>query len=174
MFKNNKPSASVIDNRLILSLPNAATPVVWMMDLSDEGTFILRIDQNDNGFFVVQKISKDGKKIEDIAFYSNKGDAQKAMTLITNATSRSSHNGGVFNSLKKFFVRLVFLIALVFVCLVAYFNRDILFGIDMAPQMAAQSTQQSPNVTMTDNPDAVGIPMSADDFLNQPSNLLPF
>jgi hypothetical protein len=174
MFQTNKPYAKVIDSRLILSLPNAVTPVVWIMDLADEGTFILRIHQNENGFFIVQKVSRDGKKTEDIAFYSKKNDAQKAMALITNATGNDKGNDTLFGILKKIVVRIIFIIALVFVCMVTYVNRDIIFGINIASQAVAPTAQQTPDVPITDNPEAVGVPMNADDFFNRPEARLPF
>jgi len=175
MFSTLKPTAKIENRRLILSLPNAVTPVVWVMDLKDEGTFILRVEQNEDGFFVVQKISSETQKIEDIAYYTSMREAQKTMTLITAARGQASpFNTGILGIIKKLFIAAILGVALVFVCLVAYINRDIFFGIDITPQQAAIQAPVQSEVVVTDNPDAVGVPMSADDFLNQPGNLLPF
>ena len=171
MFTSSKPTAKILDKRLVLSLPDAVTPVTWMMDLKEEGTFILKIDQNENGFFVLQKISKEGKKTEDIAYYAKQNDAKRAMNLMTQVSGQKVTTPA--SLIWRIIRTLVFVVALVFVCAVLYFNRDIFFGMEIQ-QQAVNTAQQRPNVVVSEDPNAVGVPMSADDFLNQPSNRLPF
>ena len=63
----NKPKAQLSGNNLVLSLPDAMTPVVWMIDTKTSGSFFARIEEDANGLFILQKIEGTGKeiKIED-------------------------------------------------------------------------------------------------------------
>ena len=72
MFNNEqKASAKLSGNNLVLSLPDAMTPVVWMIDMDKSGSFFMRVDKDDNGLHILQKIEGSGAdvKIEDIAYY---------------------------------------------------------------------------------------------------------
>jgi hypothetical protein len=169
----NTPHARISENRLVLSLPDAMTPVVWMMDLKDEGTFILRVEQNDAGLFILQKISRDGKKIEDIAYYTREKCANKAMRVMTSCVAQS----GQKTPLKKIFSLikiLLFLAGMAAILLIVYvlYKDEILSLFSNNTAVVAPAVQQE-NI-ITDDRNAVGVPMSADDFFSGPESLLPF
>jgi len=167
------PHAKITDNRMVLSLPDAMTPVVWMMDLKDEGTFILRIEQNEAGLFILQKISSDGKKIEDIAYYTREKQAKRAMRVMTSCVAQS----GQKTSLKKFFSifkTILFAVGIAAILLIVYilYKDEILSLLPNNSAPAAPIAQQENIITNDRN--AVGVPMSADDFFSTTENFLPF
>lgn len=177
MMCKTKPTARLSDNKLVLSLPDAMTPVVWMMDTSDKNSFVLKIDQNENGLFIVQKISADGKKIEEIAYYATKKKALRAMTTLSKAMDGKGGNK------KTSFWRVSFIIVatIAFVLLADYIYFSLLNNASNTVTQTAPITQQStpqpqqpaPNSGVSNDPDAVGVPMSADDFLKE-QNVLTF
>ena len=170
---NNSPNARISEDRLVLSLPDAMTPVVWMMDLKDEGTFILRVEQNEAGLFILQKISSDGKKIEDIAYYTREKQAKKAMRIMTSCVSQS----GQKTSLKKIFGLikiLLFIAGIAALLLIIYvlYKDEILSIVKLGGEASVPAVQQE--AIISSDPKAVGVPMSADDFFSTPENFLPF
>ena len=170
----NRPQAKISDNRLVLSLPDAMTPVVWMMDLADEGTFILRVQQNDGGLYILQKLSRDGKKIEDIAYYAREAQAKKAMAIMTNSLAGASKSVlGTGWKMAKTLLFIAGILAILNIIVALNDHRIVpLFQGDQATAPVTSSSPQTPVVT--DDRNAVGVPMSADDFLRSPENLLPF
>ena len=53
MFKNCSSTSSVkkSNNKLVLSLPDAITPVVWVMDLESASHFGIKIEQDGSGLY---------------------------------------------------------------------------------------------------------------------------
>lgn len=91
MFKSMlgelSPSAILNGTTLVLSLPEANKPVVWTLDLHKDGHGALTIDQDaDTGeFILVFQGTQKGAAIIEIAKYSAKGKAIKAMQVATKA-----------------------------------------------------------------------------------------
>jgi len=179
----SKPTAKISKNKLVLSLPDAMTPVVWMMDISDKSSFVLKVDQNENGQFIVQKISLDGKKIEDIAYYASKKKAVRAMTVI----SKVMEDGSGDKRLN--FWRIMFVISATMAVLLfadyLYFTLSGGDGFLPTPEPQISETLPTPQQTqaqiqpqapiVTNDTDSIGVPMSADDFLKeQDSMTFPF
>ena len=172
--------AKLSDNRLVLSLPDALTPVMWMMDLSNEGTFVMRVEQDDNGLYVLQKLSVDGKKIEDIACYAEKNGAVNAMAMIsktiqTQKTNALSSRLSMLLSLLRIIILYgIGLCALIILTLFVYRPVQIIFGnIFGSETIATETVDESAAImnnssapTVSRDPNAAGVPMSADDFLN--------
>lgn len=186
MFFNqshSQPSAKFSDDKLVLTLPDAMTPVVWMIDTRESGSFFMRVEKDDNGLYILQKIENSGKnvRIEDIAYYVDKDKAVKAMMMVgqvMDGKDRNSQSGSVFGKILKW-VFIILFIALL------YLTLTLIGGIrDMAREnMAAQTNlteNQAPAAQdrpfVVDDPGAVGVPMSADKFMEkQDSTLrLPF
>lgn len=79
----SKSSAKVVDGNLIISLPDAVTPVVWRMALGEARAAALEVRQNNNDYALVLKYPK-GDMI-DIAPFDNKKTALKALMAISKA-----------------------------------------------------------------------------------------
>jgi hypothetical protein len=176
MFKKNLcSSVSVNDDNLILSLPDALTPVVWVIPIRNSGDFFFKIEQNNEGLFILQKMGLKEKKPEDIAYYTDAKKAKKAMLLITKAMGRehTSKQIGILSAM----VRILKYIILTFIILVAlgYFLFQSLplinqwLGNRLDSPVATVESAPSPDIT--NNTDAIGVPMSADIFLQQ--NITP-
>lgn len=82
-------TASVVNGKLILSFPNAETPVVWQMDLEKAASCALEIkeDKKSKLFSLVQKISDDQQNT--IASFKEKAEAIASLM----ATSAALQNG---------------------------------------------------------------------------------
>ncbi|MCB1681146.1 MAG: hypothetical protein H6858_06850 [Rhodospirillales bacterium] len=86
--KQNQPlvsSASIVDGKLILSLPDAYTPVVWQMDLEQAKSSALQVkeDVKNNRFNLCLKTLKG--EVEDIASYEDRASAIQALMATSNA-----------------------------------------------------------------------------------------
>ena len=173
----NKPKAQLSGNNLVLSLPDAMTPVVWMIDTKTSGSFFMRIEEDANGLFILQKIEGTGKeiKIEDIAYYKNKYSATQAMNkigrVLDSADRQPSAKGKIFATV---LITTIFLVLLALAGLYALGKGWINPGQPLtAPQNTAQ--QSAPPPVIGNTPDAVGVPLSADEYMNQNnSGALPF
>lgn len=173
MFNCKCPNAKMSDGKLILSLPNAMTPVVWVMDMDEAGTFLMKVETTDNGLYVLQKISNDGKKIEDVAYYASKSKAIKAMGMIAKATN--ARLSGI-KSLLSWVKSLLFIAAclgvLLFLAMLFFpkIERAVIGSSAQTQQQIQQNAPVAPAPMVETNPDAVGVPMSADDFLKKKGN----
>lgn len=76
-------TAKVIDGILILSLPDAVSPVVWQMELGQSKSSALEIRETDNDQFVLT-LKTPRQDVLDIATYANRDLAIKAL-LVTSA-----------------------------------------------------------------------------------------
>jgi|TARA_R110002126_G_scaffold3263_1_gene18368 hypothetical protein len=162
MSKN--PSANIVDNSLVLSLPNALNPVVWRMELAKAKMSAIEIREDKIGDFALVLKTPKGDSNE-IARFGAKSDALKGLNAITSAMLKAEKTGGSTgksgqgNSLfKKFmmvFAGIICCIVLfiVIINIIAYF-----VGID--PSASGNGAALSNAVTMQD-----GVPQSADDFL---------
>lgn len=189
MLNCNCPCAKIADQKLVLSLPDAMTPVMWVMDLASDGAFALKVEQNDHGLFVLQKISAKNQ-IEDIAFYNKKAKAVRAMTYTSKAISKSrsctgnndASSGGAFGQLWRILKIMFVIVAIMAIGVIGYFMIDpIMMIIEMSflnggdGQMAMPMADNVAPVIENTNPNSVGVPLSADDFLQQQGPIgLPF
>ncbi len=82
-----KPSAKVNAGTLVLSLPDAITPVVWRMDLSTAKSSAIEVRENEDGFYdlVLKTPKADAHKI---ATYEFKIKATHALVVVTKAMSK--------------------------------------------------------------------------------------
>lgn len=85
--KKQKPayeaSASVVDGKLILSFPNARTPVVWQMDLSEVKASAMEVKGDKSPFTLTLRTTK-GEALE-VAPFDTKEEAVEALVAITKA-----------------------------------------------------------------------------------------
>jgi len=160
MSKN--PSANVIDNSLVLSLPNALNPVVWRMELAKAKMSAIEIREDKIGDFALILKTPKGDSNE-IARFGAKNDALKGLHAITNAMlkaeksqrkgQKATGSGGIFKKIMMVILGIVsFVVLLIIIAnLIAFFTGA---GSNNAgyPSGAAGVVQD-------------GVPQSADDFL---------
>ena len=82
-------TAKVIDGVLILSLPDAITPVVWQMELGQSKSSALEIRTTDKGEFVLI-LKTPRQDILEIATYAQRDRAIKAL-MITSSAMEKAH-----------------------------------------------------------------------------------
>ncbi len=88
-FKNsNQPSAKIADGRLILSLPDAETPALWMMPLDDATTSVLRLETDAKGLLILKKHGGKGTA-ETIAVYRDRSRAAAALAAAAAAMEKA-------------------------------------------------------------------------------------
>jgi hypothetical protein len=80
--KNNS-SARVVDGKLILSYPEALTPVVWQMDLAQAKASALEVRETKGNFSLVLKTAK-GETVE-VAPFATKDEAVAALMAAARA-----------------------------------------------------------------------------------------
>ena len=92
MTGNHKSSAKVVDGSLILSLPDAITPVVWRMELGNAKASALEVrqteDQEEERFILVLK--KPQGDSSEIASYETKPKAVRALVEVSEALEKST------------------------------------------------------------------------------------
>ena len=175
--KSKKPHAQIINNTMVLSLPDAMTPVVWVFDMNETKSFFVKIEQNDAGLFVLQKIVTSSKKIEDIAYYSERKQALCAMGLIARMdTKKALAPSDVLAKFGKILkLSVMILLAALISYLVFYLYDPLDERIASVNNGETETTVSNNQPSISSNTDAVGVPMSADDFLNKKSPLgFPF
>ena len=77
-------SASVVDGKLILSFPNAATPVVWQMDLEKAKASALEVLTAADSQFSLSLKTPKGEKIE-VAVFDSREDAVTGLMAASSA-----------------------------------------------------------------------------------------
>lgn len=158
-------SAKVVDGSLVLSLPDALTPVVWRMELGHVKASAMEVRASDNRYLLVLKTPK-GEE-HDIAPFESREHAVSALMQIANALEKAdgrtkSRSGTLVqpafenmappkSALRKWVVGALIVLALLFV-FSSFFARV-----------------PAPATTTTDAPSAPqgesGVPLSADDYL---------
>jgi hypothetical protein len=167
------------NNKLILSLENALTPAMWVIDLNESQSLLFKVVETDEGLFALQKIAEGpkGRTIEDLAFYSKKSDAMDAMTKASLAMSEKVSQKST-SGLMKFIRALVNILAVIIVLLsiALYLRLDAtLINWINGSQTTLSSTNPTvdnatqPSVQPSSNPNDIGVPLSADDFFNNQS-----
>lgn len=85
---NYTASASVIDGTLILSLPDAITPIVWRLDLVHAKASALEVRTNDDSTFTLALKTPRGD-VNEIAKFSSRGRAVAALMSVTRAMEQA-------------------------------------------------------------------------------------
>jgi hypothetical protein len=88
MAEKYTSSAKVIDGILILSLPDAISPVVWQMELGQSKSSALEIRNSDDGKFILT-LKTPRQDVLDIATYANKDVAIKALLVTSQALEKA-------------------------------------------------------------------------------------
>ncbi|MDB5491452.1 MAG: hypothetical protein JWO78_1301 [Micavibrio sp.] len=85
---NYTASASVVDGTLILSLPDALSPVVWRLELSNAKASALEVREGDGGVFRLMLKTPRGD-VNDIAGFASRGRAVAALMAVSRAMEQS-------------------------------------------------------------------------------------
>ena len=175
--KGRASSAEVVDNHLILSLPNAAEPIVWRMSLDKIGnaSFEIKKAKNEDAFNLVLKTKKG--TAETIAPFSQKQEALDALIHASDALQKSEtkndndfkNNNSYSDTKTETNPRIkkgnnkwlyLFLGFLAVIALYTYMINQVpnkINGLNGSSQNVSSGNQNSPQT---------GVPLSADDFLN--------
>lgn len=83
--QTSQASASVVDGKLVLSLPDASTPVVWQMDLDKTKASALEIISNDNQTEHKLGLKTPGGEKIEIATFDNMTYAKEGLISAADA-----------------------------------------------------------------------------------------
>lgn len=174
MSDQTAPNVKIVDGKLILSLPDAITPVVWQMDLekAQSASFTVIENKDDKNFVLVFK-TQEGTR-DDIAPFENK---QKAVDVLMETSNilQNAH-GQIRGSVPAnaapgknksdrlgaiLAVALVIVLILIWTLSAAGPGRIGQGGVSPAASGAASSFGNSVSPRQSS-----GVPVSADDFLN--------
>jgi hypothetical protein len=166
-----KSSAKVADGRLILTLPDAQTPVIWIMDLNEATTSVLRIESDQQNLHVIKKLN--GKSAADtVGVYASREKAeaalQKASKALAKAQNSRLHTG---QNNQPVIIRPAsraarIFTAFLYIWFALYLTGNIFyyFANSTAPTPQTSINQQAvPTPQTQQNTD--GVPQSADEFL---------
>lgn len=84
---NYAASAHVVDGTLILSLPQAITPVVWRMELGYVRASAMEVRAQENLYMLTLKTPKGD--VHDIAPFDSRGKAVQALMSVSRAMTRA-------------------------------------------------------------------------------------
>lgn len=89
--------AKIVDGTLILSLPDAISPVVWRMDLGSVKSAAIEIRTNkkegEEETFTLT-IKSTGEKAKDIATFSDNNKAKQALMVVSSAMEHGTSSSG--------------------------------------------------------------------------------
>lgn len=185
---SSRPTAKIADGRFVLNLPDAETPALWVMDLAEAQASVIRLEADKGGLYVLKKHGN--AKAETIAVYRNREAGIRAMNIATRALSRGSRSAGAAGSCDSrwacagriftYFVMVWFL--LWSINLTPFIMRLVLspFVSFEAPRAAVKADAEIEEGDQAEVPEFLrqrpttnaaptGVPLSADDFLQQQS-----
>lgn len=172
-------SARVVDGTLIISLPQAITPVVWRMELGHVRASALEVRQQENAYMLTLKTPKGD--VNDIAPFDTRGKAVQALMAVSRAMEQAhgqmrpyaaANTTGVTNlpavrpentkpAGKGQFIAGLVGTALLIGLITVFVNIS-------KPQNIAPASGESSSIAdhNSSTPGTTGVPQSADDFLN--------
>lgn len=193
-FNSSAPSAKVTDGRLILTLTDAETPALWMMDLNDAATAVLRLENDRHGLFVIKKHGGKGPA-ETIAVYRDRRLAAHALQMASKALEKARDTRHQMVNGRPIIVRPGSRIARFMTILLLFWFVLYLMGLDTyivrtifepaQPQLAVSEDLLMPPALTSPAPAAAstrqaapppiqaGVPLSADDYLLNQVNQIP-
>jgi len=160
-------SAKVVGNTLILSLPDARSPVVWRMELGEIKAASFEIKQEGDNWTLVMKVPKG--EAQNIAPFENKTRAvhalmaaSRAMEQATVAKSAANDAGAPVAQPRKGNKGQIFA-GIIGVAVVGF----IIFAITQGPQSMQHGAPTAASTAQTAEEPAnkAGVPVSADSFL---------
>lgn len=169
--KSRSSNASVVDGKLILSFPDALTPVVWQMDLTqtkasalevredkDEKTFTLTLTNPKSEQIKVASFEKRDRAIDGLMAASEALGSAHGQIRPTGANNNAPNTYKNPNGIK--WPRIIIGLIVLIILLSVWTSMNARNGSSIQ-QQATPNTSNTPNAQS----DTVGVPMSADDFL---------
>ncbi|OIN86690.1 MAG: hypothetical protein AUJ12_05280 [Alphaproteobacteria bacterium CG1_02_46_17] len=83
------PTAKVVDGILILSLPDALSPVVWQMEVGQSKSSALEVRANEDGTIFTLVLKTPRQDILEIARYDQRDDAVRALLTVSSAMEQA-------------------------------------------------------------------------------------
>lgn len=171
-----KSSARVADGRLILSLPDAETPVIWVMDLDEASTAIIRLEGDKQGNSILKKYGSKGAA-ETVAVYRDRRYASRALVQASKALEKARGSRvRVGPNAQPVIIRPASKITTIFTGFLyiwfAFFLLSNLASYITAKSSALGTTTINNQADIAANPDgsdmdATGVPLPANDFLKK-------
>ncbi len=177
--QNNQVSATVADDYLILSLPNAVEPIIWRKSLEKIGSTTFEVKKVANKDQYNLTLQKTKTTSEKIATFDNKEDALLAL----NAASEAFHGHSKAPNLSKQTDNIsaqslqatpqkassnkwlwLFIATIAVVGLYAYMGK--LIPNTTITGETTTMTATSASTAPTSAAESTGVPVSADDFFN--------
>lgn len=182
-----KTKAKVVGDTLILSFPDALQPSVWRLDLKDAQGCIFEIEGDEAGgvYSLVQKSAKGSAK-KVITSYFSRPQAMRALIVTSKALSCSNACGAMKEQSAKDtpiviqnrsgfpWGKILFLLLILYLGYSAYrvfmvsFNNALVS--ESAPAVIELDQIQKNNKATAPNVNQSGVPLSAEDFLNNLEN----
>jgi len=165
--KQQTNQADVIDGKLILSFPGAINPIVWQMDIVGTKASAIEVLTKDDHYELALKGARNDHNT--IASFSSREDAVNALTAVSRAMQEAdgkihAPTGGTYSTNKKsngsWFATLLKITGIIILLFIIYAIIAIIATANMDP---SQFNTASPTSAPADS---TGMPMSADDFLN--------
>lgn len=172
-------SAKVVDGTLVLSLPDALSPIVWRMELGHVKASALEVRDADNDTFVLT-LKTPREDVHDIAPFATRAAAIKALMAVSHALEQQHYTApaaaaaaandtnetaaptpqSLGKATGKKSKALTGLIALLIL------GGLIMLLMNMTPKSASFPGVSDQTASFAGNPAATtGVPVSADDFL---------
>ena len=169
--KETSQKVKIVDGKLILSLPDAVSPVVWQMDIvsAQSAAFQVQEDKKKKTVSLVLKNEEGG--IDEIASFVDKdsavsvlmetadvlqnahGKLQSSSAMVSVTTPSSGKKSDALGAVLAFLM----IVTLFVVWMFAASNSSMLNEIEGVNGGSAQSASSS---------ETAGVPVSADDFLS--------
>ena len=166
-------SAKVVDSTLILSLPDALTPIVWRWDLKDVKASALEVRANENdGYTLILKTPRGD--VQDVAPFETKDHALHALMSVSQAMesmpvttikTATAVSGSSENTEQNKGTDSYGIIVMAGIASFALIGILMIWLGSMQPQrMDLEVSADTATPTTTES--NAGVPMSADDFLS--------
>lgn len=165
-------TARVRDGRLVLTLPDAQMPSIWILDLNESPKVTLSVEPEGQGVYALKKAGSGKGAAEIIALYAKEARAMralyaasKALAKATDTRLRTGVNGQPVvirpaSRVGRFFTFFLYLWFAFYLCV----NLLHLVMAPVIPDFASAAQVQGEASSAASAPQN-GVPQSADDFL---------
>ncbi len=170
---NHQASARVVDGKLVLSFPHAITPVVWQMDLTQVKASALEVHENKDTGVATLVLKTPGGSGSDVAPFEKKSQAVEALMAVSRAleNAQGQIRPAAVETMAPAHTRQPFSPGKWIAAILALFMIFILFNIwgSNLPQPSMVAGETSGGLAAQAPAAEAGVPLSADDFLNNNS-----
>jgi hypothetical protein len=168
-------SAKVVDGSLILSLPDAVSPVVWRMELGSVKSSALEVREKGDLFVLTLKTPKGD--VSEVAPFTERGRALRALMAVSSAMENAhgeirgqaanDEAGEIIAPARRRKSKGNLTAGLIGVAVLAVLIFALMRLTPSAPLQMQQGGEagEASSVSGQANSDATGVPLSADDYL---------